>query len=81
MSTAEPAQAGEEDRPPGWVLWPTGHRAMQTIYDQLADPKYRPSLLLSRRWLQVTSAENPAAVFIGVDPSARSSGLTTTHRD
>jgi hypothetical protein len=59
MSTAEPAQAAEEDRPPSWILWPTGHRAMQTIYDQLADPKCRPSLLLK---------ETVAAGYLGRKP-------------
>jgi 3-hydroxybutyryl-CoA dehydrogenase len=38
---------------------PTAHRAMQTIYEQLADPKGHPSLLLK---------EMVAAGYLGRKP-------------
>jgi hypothetical protein len=71
MSTGEPAHAAEEDAAARLDPGAAGHRAMQTICDELADPKYVRGRC-SRRWcVQVTSVANPAAVFIGIDPSAQ----------
>jgi 3-hydroxyacyl-CoA dehydrogenase len=40
------AQAAEEDAAAQLDLVTAGHRAMQIIYDELVDPKYRPCPLL-----------------------------------
>ena len=53
------AQAAEEDAAAQLDPVAAGHRAMQTIYDELADPKYRPRPLLK---------EMVAAGYLGRKP-------------
>jgi hypothetical protein len=71
MSTGEPAQAAEEDAAARLDPGAAGHRAMQTICDQLADPECRPCPLLEETVRAGHLGRKPAAVFIGIDPSAQ----------